>query len=405
MNSNKRIGVDESSVINPNTTRLGKLYEHFRKRKLIWIVLSIILILVIATTIVLMNKTKTEKTSTMEITTAATTEIETTTETTTIATTITTETISEQLLPPAIIDKNTKWKQSASTVAGGHGQGHELNQLNYPQGFYVDDDEDSIYIADTDNHRIVQWKFGANSGEIVAGGNVSGNEKYQLKNPADVILDKEKKYLIICDMNNNRVIKWSRQNSQDQEILIYRSFCVALAMDNNGDLYISNMVANEVIRWQHENRESKVVAGGHFYGDSLNQLHHARQIFVDKNHSVYVADNVNNRVMKWEKNAVEGILVAPRNVFNEDLITVMPKPKGVIVDHTGNIYISDGRTHHITRWTPGAMKGIVVVGTERSGSGSTQLTNPFDLSFDRRGNLYVVDRDNHRIQKFIIDSD
>ncbi|CAF4269792.1 unnamed protein product, partial [Adineta steineri] len=285
MNSNNKIGADESSVVNPNTTRLGKLREHFRKRRLIWIILSIILIIVISTTIVLMNKTKKEKTSAMEITTATTTEIETTTEITTIATTITTETISEQLLPPVIIDKNTKWKQSASTVAGGHGQGHELNQLNYPQGFYVDDDDDSIYIADTGNHRIVQWKFGANNGEIVAGGNVSGNELYRLKNPADVILDKEKKYLIICDMNNNRVIKWSRQNSQDQEILISRISCVALTMDNNGDLYISNMIANEVIRWQHENRESKVVAGGHFYGDSLNQLHHARQIFVDKNHS------------------------------------------------------------------------------------------------------------------------
>ncbi|CAF1016861.1 unnamed protein product [Adineta steineri] len=109
----------------------------------------------------------------------------------------------QQLLPPVIIDKNTKWKQSATTVAGGHGAGSELNQLNRPQGFYVDDNDDSIYIADTDNHRIVRWKFGANNGEIVAGGNVSGNELYRLKTPEDVILDKEKTYLIICDMGNS----------------------------------------------------------------------------------------------------------------------------------------------------------------------------------------------------------
>ncbi|CAF1016881.1 unnamed protein product [Adineta steineri] len=176
-------------------------------------------------------------------------------------------------------------------------------------------------------------------------------------------------------------------------------------MDNNGDLYIADWVNNDVRRWQEGDTQGTVVAGGNGFGNACNQLNQAKQIFVDKNHSVYVADDTNHRVMKWEENATEGILVAPRNVFNEDLIDVMSNPKGVIVDHTGNIYLSYSRYHHITRWSPGAMKGIAVVGTERSGSESTQLTNPQDLSFDRRGNLYVVDRENHRIQKFLIDLD
>ncbi|CAF0908316.1 unnamed protein product [Adineta steineri] len=295
-----------------------------------------------------------------------------------------------------------KWKQSASTVAGGNGQGSELNQLDAPSGIYVDDDDQSIYIADTDNHRIVRWKFGANNGEIVAGGNVSGNEKYQLKQPTDVILDQEKKYLIICDTGNFRLIKWSRQNSQDQEILIPFILCFALAIDNNGDFYISDWLNNKVIRWQEGNKEDILVAGGNGKGNSFNQLDQAKQIFVDKYHSVYVADFGNDRVMKWTKNATEGILVAPENVSNQNRSTML-KPRGVIVDHTGNIYVSDATGHHIMRWSPDAREGIAIVGKQQSGSDSTQLTNPGYLSFDRSGNLYVVDAGNHRIQNFTID--
>ncbi|CAF4449399.1 unnamed protein product, partial [Adineta steineri] len=36
---------------------------------------------------------------------------------------------------------------------------------------YVDDDDQTIYIADYDNHRIVEWIHGAEYGQVVAGGN------------------------------------------------------------------------------------------------------------------------------------------------------------------------------------------------------------------------------------------
>ena len=68
---------------------------------------------------------------------------------------------------------NLKWKQHANTIAGGNGKGKRLNQLDCPQGISVDDDHQTIYIADCDNHRIVEWKFGAKTGQIIAGGNGS----------------------------------------------------------------------------------------------------------------------------------------------------------------------------------------------------------------------------------------
>ncbi|CAF4191070.1 unnamed protein product, partial [Adineta steineri] len=248
MNINNRVGSDESAVVNPNTARLQTLFKHFRKRKLIWAIFSIIFIvasIVIPTIIVTGNKTKKEKTLTMEIVTAtATTEItsamitEIAAEITTLTTAATTSTTaSEQLTPSIIISSKTKWKQNAVTVAGGNGPGNQLNQLNQPRGIHVDND--SIYIADTDNHRVVRWEFSADKGEIVAGGTGPGHELYQLNFPLDVVLDKEKKYIIICDQRNVRVVQWSLQNSQNQQELI-KIVCSGLAMDNNGDLYISD---------------------------------------------------------------------------------------------------------------------------------------------------------------------
>ncbi|CAF4263411.1 unnamed protein product, partial [Adineta steineri] len=397
-----------------------------RKRKIIWIILSIIFIvaiIVIPTIIATGNKTKKEKTSTIEIETATTTEITTeisaeitteisaeitivttttttitTTTTATVATTTITTTMmtSEQLIPPVFINNNTKWKQNAVTVAGGRGRGNQLNQLNLPFGIYVDNDDDSIYIADTENHRIVKWEFGADKGEIVAGGNEKGSGMNQLNYPVDVVLDREKKYLIICDQQNIRVMQWSLQNSQDRLILIYPIVCWGLAMDNNGDLYTCDWGEREVRRWRQGDKQGTLVAGGHGQGNHLNQFYEPNYIFVDEKHSVYVADYRNNRVMKWMKNMTEGILVAPGQVSSENLNSLF-YPKGVIVDHMGNIYVSNDQNHQITRWSSGATEGAPVVGEKNIGSGSTQFKYPSDLSFDRHGNLYVADRDNHRI--------
>jgi DNA-binding beta-propeller fold protein YncE len=55
------------------------------------------------------------------------------------------------------------------------------------------------------------------------------------------------------------------------------------------------------------------------------------------------------------------------------------------------------------RWVKGATQGSVIVGGNGGGGQSNQLNGPAGLSFDRHGNLYVVDEGNHRVQKFNIE--
>jgi hypothetical protein len=55
------------------------------------------------------------------------------------------------------------------------------------------------------------------------------------------------------------------------------------------------------------------------------------------------------------------------------------------------------------RWMKGARRGSIVVGGNGRGKQANQFCYPSDLLFDRHNNLYVVDFNNHRIQKFDID--
>ncbi|CAF1298535.1 unnamed protein product, partial [Rotaria magnacalcarata] len=59
--------------------------------------------------------------------------------------------------------------------------------------------------------------------------------------------------------------------------------------------------------------------------------------------------------------------------------------------------------HRVMRWTQGAKQGTVIVGGNGKGAGANQLNDPIGLSFDQHGNLYVVDLNNHRVQRFSIE--
>ncbi|CAF1102044.1 unnamed protein product [Adineta steineri] len=286
-------------------------------------------------------------------------------------------------------------------VAGSGKPGYLLKDLNHPRGFYIDGRDQSIFIADMNNHRIVKWKVNAMEGELVAGGHGSGDDMDQLYHPTDVILDKNKNFLIICDSSNARVVRWSLYNDKNQEVMISNVNCYGLAMDNNGDLYVSDEEKHEVKRWKQGEINGIIVAGGNGRGNKVNQLNSPYHIFVDNDYSVYIADFNNNRVMKWIKDATEGIVIAGGGDQTNKPYPLF-RPWGVIVDHVGNIYVSDSEYNRVVRWLPDAIVDCIVVGGNGFGSGIHQMTVPTDLSFDRQGNLYVADTNNHRLQRFDI---
>ncbi|CAF1096928.1 unnamed protein product [Rotaria sordida] len=122
------------------------------------------------------------------------------------------------------------------------------------------------------------------------------------------------------------------------------------------------------------------IAGGYGTGNNLNQFG-ASGIYgvrVDECASVYITDDFNHRIIKWDMGSTAGIIVAGGN--------------------------ADINNHRIVRWAVGDTSGNIVAGGNGQGSNPNQLSYPFHLTFDPWGNLLVSDRNNNRVQKFVIDS-
>ena len=285
-----------------------------------------------------------------------------------------------------------KWNLDRITVTGGNQQGNKYNQLSGPAGLDVDDDG-TVYVADCNNHCVMQWKPCAKRGFIVAGGQMKGDGARQLNRPYDVIVDKKNDSLIISDNGNARVVRWSlRNHTTAGEILISNISCAGLTMDDKGFLYVVDQDTHEVRRYEIGDTKGIVVAGGNGKGNCLNQLCEPWYIFVDRNHSLYVSDWGNHRVMKWKKDATQGIVVAGGNGLGNDF-EHLHSPERVVVDQAGTVYVADSRNDRIMSWSKGATQGKVIIGKHRLGC-------PIGLSFDRHSNLYIVDWGNNRVQRF-----
>lgn len=294
---------------------------------------------------------------------------------------------------------NCKWKQRAVTIAGGNHLGKNIDQLSFPQG--IDIIEQTIYIADWWNDRIIKRNFQDNIKQIIT----DGSQVDYLDHPTDVLFDKEKNCLYICDCENRRIIRscLNKQVNSD-EIFISDIDCLSITIDRSGSIYVSDCVRNEVKRWKSGEEHGVLVAGGHGQGSDLSQLNYPTFIYVDHDYSVYISDMNNHRIMKWSKDAQQGIVVAGGN-GNGPLLNQLSYPEGLIVDRWGQIYVVDSLNHRVMRWSQGSRDGTIVIGGHGQGNQSHQLNAPVDLAFDRQGNLYISDCWNHRIQKFDIDID
>ncbi|CAF2074863.1 unnamed protein product [Rotaria magnacalcarata] len=91
-------------------------------------------------------------------------------------------------------------------VAGGNGQGDELNQLNYPTYLFADRQQ-NVYVSDWSNNRVMKWVEGAKEGIVVAGGQGEGSALTKLNNPNGLFVD-TLGTLYVADTLNHRVMRW-----------------------------------------------------------------------------------------------------------------------------------------------------------------------------------------------------
>ncbi|CAF1176876.1 unnamed protein product [Rotaria sp. Silwood1] len=302
------------------------------------------------------------------------------------------------------------WNPSGVTVAGlASGlPSTSLDGLQYPTDIYVYGNG-IVLVADCNNNRITKWHPNATEGILIAGTGSYGSWNTLLAKPAALAIRGERLY--VSDLENYRIQVFplhSNLSSPEAVTLIGRygqgsdinqidevtSLIVPVLYPSL--LYMADSKNHRILVWDSEIDTTKLVAGqSNIFGFDSMQLYNPIGIALDeKTNSLYIADTYNSRIQKYNINERNSSMtVAGWNQLN--------KPYSVQLDPSGNhMFIADTFNHRILVWTNGARQGRMIAGDNTPGNNAFKLNSPTQIQFDSNYNLYVVDTNNSRIQRF-----
>jgi DNA-binding beta-propeller fold protein YncE len=253
------------------------------------------------------------------------------------------------------------WGSFGNCSAHGCGQPADEQLLNSPQGVAVNPQPDStgrvrVYIADTGNHRVVQYTDnGTYLNEVGALGTGNG----QFDSPYDVSVDGAGN-LYVADFSNHRA---QRFNADTLGFI-----------DTWGTL-----------------------------GSGTGQFELPRALGSAPDGSgVFVADTGNQRVEAFTANGSVDALWGTAGRGGPGYVT---RPSGLAIDRAGNLFVADTWAHRIeVLSSSGAYQGqwgriVARTNLAAPGPGQGQFSFPRGVAFDpSSGNVWVADQNNHRIQ-------
>ncbi|CAF3554755.1 unnamed protein product [Rotaria sp. Silwood1] len=146
--------------------------------------------------------------------------------------------------------------KNGTIVAGGHGKGNDLNQLNFPTYICVDQ-QHRVYVSDNENYRVMKWDNGATEGTVVAGNQGKGKALTQLSHPR------------------------------------------GLFVDTLGTIYVVDSSNDRVMRWPQGAKQGTIIVGGNGEGQGANQFSRPDGLFLDRCGHLYVVDWGNDRVQRF----------------------------------------------------------------------------------------------------------
>jgi sugar lactone lactonase YvrE len=139
----------------------------------------------------------------------------------------------------------------------------------------------------------------------------------------------------------------------------------------------------------------------------MTQLYQPTDIIMDFSGNFYIGSYACSWVTKWSPNATIGTLVAgsPSGVEGSDSQHLY-KPYGMSIDESNSLlYVVDRYNHRVQKFVLGNLTGVTVVGGNGGGAASNQLYNPTALFISQRDHsYYICDSGNSRIQKWAVDA-
>jgi hypothetical protein len=183
---------------------------------------------------------------------------------------------------------------------------------------------------------------------------------------------------------------------------IGRVGATGLALDTVGGityLYVSDENHGRIIKYNTATGARVGVFGANGNGDG--EFNNPYGIAIDPTtHDLYVAERGNHRIQRITNT---GVFVMKWGSVGT-AVGQFDGPVGIAVDATGNVYVVDHNNNRVEKFHvtgSGTNWQVQTVGAWGSfGSGAAQFDHPYGITRDASGNLWVADGFNHRIQKF-----
>ncbi|CAF3800152.1 unnamed protein product [Rotaria sordida] len=240
-------------------------------------------------------------------------------------------------------------------------------------------------------------------GVTVAGGcnGTSSTNQTTLNGPTGILLDYNNT-LYVGD-STNQLFMFNPNNRTGHALRNFSSWTGYLSLDNRtSNIYITIMYAHLAYIWP---TNKTIPPSGISYNNcSMYWLYFPTGIVVDSVGDVYIASSACNWVTKWAPNATSGTVIAglPSGAPGNDSLSLRI-PYALALDESNSyIYVADRYNHRIQRFVLGGLGvGVTVAGGNGPGLASNQLYRPTDIYVSRLdGSIYIADSYNNRIQKW-----
>jgi len=182
--------------------------------------------------------------------------------------------------------------------------------LNQPYGIAYDSNSQRIFVADTNNHRVVSYKLGSLVGTVVVGNNSYGLHRSSLYLPCGLHFDSPSNSLIIANYGAHNIVRWT----------LGQSTWDLIAGNINGSL-----------------------------GNSSMELKNPRDVVLDSMGNVYVADTGNHRVQFYFAGQSNGTTIAGTGISGTNA-TSLNSPWSLALDSQLNLYVADTNNHRIQKF-------------------------------------------------------
>ncbi len=329
-----------------------------------------------------------------------------------------------------------------STIAGrgptavGDGGAAASSSLQTPSGAAVDA-SGNVYIADTSNHRIRRVDAVTGNISTFAGTGTVGNtgdgaaaSSALLRSPRGVAADASGN-VYIADTGNHRIRRvdastgniaafagtGSGGNTGDGAAATSATLNSpsGVAVDASGNVYIADTTNNRIRRVDTAG-DIAAFAGTGTAGSTGDggaataaTLTLPSGVAADASGNVYIADTSNHRIRRVDTSGTIATFAGTGSAGSTGdgsaaTAAALNFPRSAAVDASGNVYIADATNNRIRRVdTSGTISTIAGASAGFSGDGgaaaSAALNLPFGVAVDSSGNLYVADRNNHRVRK------